>query len=88
MRADDLLQFLSQALYVLIFVVVGTKALRRPSRTNADISLLFGAAAGLIAIGWVTNAAAVKPGHMLAALTASLAMALPYLLLRLVDDFA
>ena len=88
MRADDFLQFLSQALYVLIFMVVGTKALRRPSRTNVDISLLFGAAAGLTAIEWVTNAAAVKPGHMLAAITASLAMALPYLLLRLVDDFA
>ncbi len=88
MSAIDLLQFLAQALFVLIFVVVTIKAVRRPLRANVDTALLFGVTAAIITEGAVTAALRVEPGRALAAVVGSLLMALPYLLLRLVDDFS
>ena len=88
MSADNLLQWLTQALFVLIFVVTGTRALRRPLRATIDIALFFGALSVVIAEEWVAAALDATPGRTLNALNGALIMALPYLLLRLVDDFA
>ena len=91
MSADDLLQIITQVLYVVIFVVVGLQALRRPLRANIDIALFFGVTALIIAIGWVSRALNVESEQqprLLMVVTSSMLMALPYLLLRLVDDFA
>ena len=88
MTADQLLQALTQAVYVLIFLVVAAEAVRRPSRANVNIALLFGATALIIALGWIRTALHITLPPALTALTGALLMALPYLLLRLVDDFA
>src|SRR5690348_8433578 len=88
MRADQLVQLASQALFVLIFLVVAVGALRRPRRVNIDITLLFGAIAILVAEGWISEAVGGTPGLLVTGSTQSLLMALPYLLLRLVEDFA
>jgi signal transduction histidine kinase len=87
MSADQLVQFLAQALFVLIFLVVALKAVLRPWRANLDIALLFGVAGALIAESGVINALDIHAGPLLIALSSSLIIALPYLLLRLVDDF-
>src|ERR1700704_3936315 len=62
MTADQLLQWLTQALFV-------------------------GAAALSVALTWVQQAFGLGPNGILAATGAALGMALPYLLLRLLDDF-
>ena len=88
MSADDVSQFLTNALYVLIFVVVAARALRRPLRASVDSALFFGVIALIIAISWINQALDIEPGRWQAALTGAVLMALPYLFLRLVYDFS
>ena len=88
MSADDFIQFLSQALYVLLFTVVAARMVRRPLRANVDVALLFGATALVVAITWIGEALQTPPHPLVGALSGALVMALPYLLLRLLDDFA
>src|SRR5437667_12697301 len=88
MSASTLLQVLTQALFVVVFVVVAVKAVRRPRRVTIDTALLFGVASLLVAEGWVLAVLHTKPSPLLAVLASALIMALPYLLLRLVNDFA
>ncbi|HLH21183.1 MAG TPA: ATP-binding protein [Chloroflexota bacterium] len=88
MSADDFIQLVTQALYVVLFVLVAARAARRPLRANVDVALLFGTTTLIIAIGGVTTALHITPPPALAALASTLLLALPYLLLRLLDDFA
>jgi signal transduction histidine kinase len=88
MSANSLVQYGTQAIFVVVFVVVLRQAIRRPLRANVDIALLFGALALVIAQGLVTQAVDVSPSRLMTVASASLLMALPYLLLRLVDDFS
>ncbi len=48
MNADQLLQWLTQTLFVAVFLVAAARAARHPMRTNVDTAL-FGAAALIIA---------------------------------------
>src|SRR5919202_823688 len=88
MSADLLLQWLSQALFVGIFLAVARQAVRRPLRKNVDSALLFGFAALAVAQAWLQQALRLTPSPVLIAIGGSLVMALPYLLLRLLDDIA
>jgi signal transduction histidine kinase len=88
MSADSLVQILTQGLFVLIFLVVVRQAIRQPFRANVDIALLFAGFSSIIALGLILQVAGIEPNRWLRALSGSLLMALPYLLLRLVDDFA
>ena len=87
MTADQLLQWLTQALFVGVFFAAVVSAVRRPLRANVDTALLFGAAALSIALTWVQQALGAPPNGIISAAGAALGMALPYLLLRLLDDF-
>src|SRR6266851_2902557 len=87
MTADQLLQWLTQALFVGVFCAAVVGAVRRPLRANVDTALLFGAAAGSIALTWVRQVLGMPPNGVTNAVGATLGMALPYLLLRLLDDF-
>ena len=87
MTADQLLQLLTQALFVGVFLVAALRAVRRPLRPNVDTALLFGAAALSIALTWILQALGVAPNRIIGAAQGVLGMALPYLLLRLLDDF-
>ncbi len=87
MTADQLLQWLTQALFVGVFCAAVVGAVRRPLRANVDTALLFGAAAGSIALTWVRQVLGMPPNGVTNAVGAALGMALPYLLLRLLDDF-
>ncbi len=48
MNADHLPQWLSQTVFVAVFLVAAARAVRHPMRTNVDTAL-FGAAALIIA---------------------------------------
>jgi len=88
MSADQLLQGATQCLFVFIFIVVFINALRQPRRSTVDTALLFGAMALIIGESWALGALRLTATGVLAAATGALLMALPYLLLRLVDDFS
>lgn len=87
MSADTLLQALTWALYLVLAVVTIREAWRRPRRFQVDTALFFSAAALIIlesALGHLVK----PPPSLLGLVTEVLLMALPYLLLRLIDDFA
>jgi HPt (histidine-containing phosphotransfer) domain-containing protein len=87
MSANDLLGFLTQTLFVVVFLVV-VKAVRQPRRATVDMALLFGVASLLVAEGWAAPLLHLRTNPLLVATSSGLIMALPYLLVRLVDDFA
>lgn len=87
MSAIQFLQWLTQAIYVLISIVVIGAAVRRATRVRVNIALFFGITTLIIAQGWVVRALGIPAGRMVSALTISLLLALPYVLVRLVNDF-
>lgn len=88
MSALEFLAALTQLIYVLIFVVSLLRAVRRPAPANVDIALLFGATTYIILQQRAATVFGAPLPPLLAALGTAIAMALPYLLLRLYDDFA
>src|SRR5690242_14977730 len=88
MSAHQFLQYLTQVLFVLVFLVVTVRAIRQPRRAHADVALFFGVCAVLVIAGWVTSTLHLTPGRVATAALTTLFLALPYPLLRLVDDFA
>jgi signal transduction histidine kinase len=86
--ALELVSLLTQAIYVLIFLLVGWTALQRRTRTSVDIALLFGAIAIAIVSSRVATTFSLNQGDLEVDIVALLIIAMPYLLLRLVDDFS
>jgi signal transduction histidine kinase len=85
----DAVQFLSQALYVVLFGVALGQAVRRPGRAAFEIALFFGAAALAVVLGLLEAALHIdQPPPLLTVVSASLIMVLPYLLLRLAGSFS
>jgi signal transduction histidine kinase len=86
LNALELISALTQIIYVLIFVNVTLRAVRQPTRAHTDIAMFFGALAFLIVVSRVTALAGVTLPWLPTVLVGIL-MAVPYILLRLVDDF-
>lgn len=53
MRAEQLLQAISQLLFPLIFAATAVQAVWRPPRSKIDIAGFFGLAAAVIAESWL-----------------------------------
>lgn len=62
--------------------------MRQPRRSNVDTALLFGITALIIVESWATAALGITPGRLQTTVVDWLLMCLPYLLLRLLDDFS
>src|SRR5206468_5226217 len=90
MSLSEFIQYFSWAIYLLIFIVVTARAIRRPSRASIDIALLFGLVAAIIAISEAASKdiRLIPQGPIVAAITSSLLLAMIYMLLRLVADFS
>jgi signal transduction histidine kinase len=86
--ALELVSLLTQGIYLLIFLLMVSTALRRRTRTSVDIALLFGAIAIAIVESRVVTTFGLNQGDLLVDIVALLIIAMPYLLLRLVDDFS
>ena len=86
MSALDLVSALTQLVYVVIFLSVATRAVREPSSAHADMTLFFGAVAFIIVVARLAAVIGPTPPWLVTVEIAIL-MALPYVLLRLVDDF-
>ncbi|MFN2484069.1 MAG: ATP-binding protein [Candidatus Limnocylindria bacterium] len=88
MTANELISLVTEGVFVLVFVVVSLQALRRPTRATIDAALLFGSVAGFFLLGTVTDALGIGDAQPFMTISIALIYALPYLLLRLVDDFS
>jgi signal transduction histidine kinase len=86
LNALDLISAVTQTIYVLIFISVALRTIRQPTRAHADMTLFFGATAFIILVARVAAMIGTQPGWLLTVEIAIL-MGLPYILLRLVDDF-
>ena len=87
MSAAELVRYLTNALFLLIFVAVARTALRERNRASLNTTLLFAAIALVIVQSQVSAAFGVQ-NAALSVLSILLLLALPYLQLRLVEDFA
>jgi signal transduction histidine kinase len=88
MSAEQLIQYLSWALYLLVCASVTIQAVRAPRRVTIDIALLFIIPAIIIAIGAAATFGLVRQGSLTNAINTILLLGMGYLLLRLVDDFS
>lgn len=86
MNALELLTLAVQLVYLGVFVLVLRGALRHPTRTRVNASLFFGALAFALVVSRIT--ALTGPQPLLTKVSSTFVMALPYLLLRLLADFA
>lgn len=88
MTANQLLQYTTWAVYVLIFISTTVKAVRRPLRANIDIALFF-LLPTLIILQVALVGLGIEPNSPpILAVTIALFPLLVYMLLRLVDDFS
>jgi signal transduction histidine kinase len=86
--ALELVSLLTQAIYVLIFLLVGWGVVRRRTRTSVDIALFFGAISIAIVESRLVTTLGLQQGEIVTDVVTLLIIAMPYLLLRLVDDFS
>ena len=88
MTAIDLVRFLTSGLFLLIFLAVAATAVRSRRRADVDAALLFGGFAFVFVESQVASSLELKFPPFVAQFLIVVLMALPYLLLRLVDDCA
>jgi signal transduction histidine kinase/ActR/RegA family two-component response regulator len=88
MNGAELVRLVTNALFLVVFVGALRTALRERSRTSVDASILFGALAFVIAQSQIAALLGTQLPAALGLVSAGLLLALPYLQLRLVDDFA
>lgn len=88
MSADALIAFLGQAIYAVVFVVVALRAFRYRTRPAVDTVLFFGAFSLIIVERWLAGLLRFQEPSWLTQVFTVMVLAWPYLLLRLVDDFA
>jgi len=88
MSAEQLIQYISWALFLLVCVSVTLQAVRMPRRVTIDIALFFITPAVIISFGIETVLGVVQPGPLLNSINTVLFLSMAYMLLRLVDDFS
>jgi signal transduction histidine kinase len=88
MSAEQLIQYLSWALFLFVCGSVTLQAVRAPRRVTIDIALFFIIPAVIISFGIEATFGLLSPGPLLNAVNTVLFLAMAYMLLRLVDDFS
>jgi signal transduction histidine kinase len=84
---DQLLSYMTRAIFVFLFILVTINALRQPLWTNLNVVLLFAMPTAVILIGIAAQIGLIQPGPIPNAINAALVLAVAYMMLRLVDDF-
>ena len=87
LSAFELISLSNQVLFIGLFAVVAWRALRQPTRANLDTTLLFGGIAGAVGVSRVGTWLGYSGEPGLTALSLVLLNAVPFAMLRLVDDF-
>ena len=86
MSALELLSWINRVLFVALFIAVGWRAIRQPTRANLNTALLFGGIGTVVLIGLVTDVTGFTAPWLTGLLVALLNVC-PWAMLRLVDDF-
>jgi signal transduction histidine kinase len=86
--ALELVSLLTQAIFVWIFLLVVWSLIRRPTKTSVDIALFFGAISIAIVESRIATTFRLQQVELITDIVTMLIVAMPYLLLRLVDDFS
>lgn len=87
MNALDLISAATQIIFVLIFISVAIRTARQPTRAHVDITLFFGALTFVILASRIAALTGTTPPPWMMAVEIAIVLAMPYILLRLVDDF-
>lgn len=87
MSALELVRWVSQGMYVLVFVLVALRTARRPTPAHFDMTAFFAILALVVVESRIVEALGATPPEWLNDTVVALVIALPYVLLRLVDDF-
>ena len=87
MTALDLISGLTQAIFVLIFLLVFVRTVRHTTPAHIDMSIFFGILAFVVAESRIAVFLGVRQPVWFVDVLVALIVALPYVLLRLVDDF-
>lgn len=87
MTALELITLLSQAIYVVIFLAVGYRYLRARTPAHIDITVFFGILAFVVVESRIATALGLVQPEWFTDTVIAAVVALPYILLRLVDDF-
>jgi len=87
MTALDLVTLLSQAIYVVIFFLVLWRYVRAPTPAHLDMTIFFGILGFIVVESRVAGLLGVTQPAWFTDLIVAAVIALPYVLLRLVDDF-
>lgn len=87
MTLDQLSQYLTWILYILVFAVVVVRTVRDPMRANADIALLFGLPGLIILISALNEAGLLPTSHLTSTLSSAALLGMVYMLVRLAYDF-
>ena len=88
MDALQLLQLIHHGVWVALAAIAVVRVARRPTRTSLDIALFFAGIALFVIESRVLAVVDLPGGEALRAAGVILVVALPYLLLRILDDFA
>lgn len=87
MTALEFITLLSQGIYVVIFVTVGFRYLRARTPAHLDMTIFFGILAFVVVESRIATYLGIVPPKWFADTVVASIIALPYILLRLVDDF-
>ena len=88
MNGAELVRLITNVVFLVVFVGALRTALRERTRTSVDATILFGALAVIIAQSQIAALLGTQLPTAFGLVSAVLLLALPYLQLRLVDDFA
>ncbi len=86
MTLQAFLQYLADGLFLVIFAMVVSKAVRFRRKTLVHAAMLFGDAAVVVLISLLVDVLPSPPSPSFALVTGVLLLALPYPLLQLLDD--
>ena len=87
MTAQEFLSFVSQAIFLVLFVVATVRLVRRPGWATLDTFLFFAVIATILIAGDVARVLGYEDHPTLGVVTWVGVAAMPFLLLRLIDDF-
>ena len=86
MSAIELITGLSQAMFVLIFALVALRTLRRATPAHVDMTIFFGILAFVVIESRIASLLGVVVPEWFTDTLIATIVALPYVMLRLVDD--
>ena len=88
MTALQAVGYINDAIYILIAVIVAAQALRAPTRPRVDVALYFAGLAFIVVESLIATSFGLTTDQIVEDIVIGVLLAVPYLLLRLVDDFA